>query len=222
MNIEIDTSIAQIAPGCRIGYVKISDVVIKGTPLLLSREYMDLQATVCEAYNLDILPRLPRIAAVRTMYRNLHFDPTRYRPAAEALIRRVLQHKKMPFVNSAVDVNNYCSLKFLLPFGLYDADKIQGSVAYQMAPSGTYVNITGHETSTEDKPFLTDQLGVFGNPTSDSRRTAVTLATRNLLSVVYADAEVGNMELAEIMRFTGDMLVRYNSGIIGEKSIVTA
>lgn len=220
MEVQIDESIRNSIPNCRLAYITVTDVAVRGTPPALTQEFLQLQAAVAKAYHLDILPTMPRIAAVRTMYKKLNFDPSRYRPASEALVRRVLQNKGLYYVNSAVDVNNYCSIKFLLPFGIYDLSPIQGNVNYRLATEGTYVNIAGNEVSTNNKPFLTDDMGPFGNPTSDARRTAVTLGTRNLLSVVYADEEVTDAELADIADFTADMLVRYNGGKIADKKIV--
>lgn len=220
MNIRIAENIRQMMPECRLGYSVIGGVSVKGTPPPLAREFAELQQAAAAAYNLDSLAKVPRIAAVRGMYKQLQFDPARYRPASEALIRRVLQQKELYYVNSAVDVNNYCSLKFLLPFGLYDADKVQGDVVYDVAQQGTYTNIAGTEASTDGKPFLTDEAGVFGNPTSDSRRTAVTLSTGNLLSVIFAEPEMTEAELADIVKFTGDMLVRYNGGAVLKADIV--
>ncbi len=222
MSIIIDDSISQIMPGCRLGLSFIEDTVIKGTPAALAQEFLQLQAELDGAYDLEGLPQLPRIIAVRKMYKKLHFDASRYRPASEALIRRVLQHKNLYYVNSAVDVNNYCSLKFLLPCGLYDADSLEGEIVYRLATPGTYANIAGNEVSTEGKPFLADRLGVFGNPTADARRTAVTLSTRRLLSVIYADEEVSDGELADMVAFVAAMLVRYNGGRISRQQVIKA
>lgn len=221
MKITIHESISHVAANCRLGYLMINDVVVRGTPTALSQEFDKLQIEVGQAYNMDILPKLPRILAVRNMYKKLHFDPARYRPASEALVRRVLQKKNLYYVNSAVDVNNYCSIKYLLPFGLYDLDEIVGNVNYKLATEGHYINMAGKSVSTEDKPFLTDDLGVFGNPTADSRRTAVNLSTRNLLAVVYADENVATTELNEILDFAADMFVCYNGGSVNGKYVVS-
>ncbi len=220
MKITIHESISHVIPNCRLGYLTINDVVVRGTPTALSQQFDKLQIEVGQAYNMDILPKLPRILAVRNMYKKLHFDPSRYRPASEALVRRVLQKKNLYYVNSAVDVNNYCSIKYLLPFGLYDLDEIVGDVSYRLATEGHYINMAGKSVSTEDKPFLTDNIGVFGNPTADSRRTAVTLASRNILAVVYADENVSTPELNEILDFASDMFVCYNGGTVTGKYIV--
>lgn len=221
-SLVIDQNIRQAAPACRLGYSIISGAALRGTPPLLAQEFSQLQTELSKIYNLNILPTLPRISAVRNMYKKLSIDPSRYRPASEALVRRVLQNKGVYYVNSAVDVSNYCSIKFLQPFGLYDLQKIEGQVTYRVAAEGLYMNIAGHMVSTEGKPFLADDLGVFGNPTSDSRRTAVTLSTKDLLSVVYADEELLDSELSEILDFTAEMIVRYNGGKVQLKQIARA
>lgn len=222
MKLTVHESIKDALPNCHLGYIVVGDAAVRGTPPALTRELNALQEQVARAYNLQVLPSNPRIISVRSMYKKLDFDPSRYRPASEALVRRVLQGKGLYYVNSAVDVNNFCSMKYLLPFGLYDLDKIEGRAEYRIAEHGEYINIAGKSVSTEGKPFLIDNQGVFGNPTSDSRRTAVTLSTSNLLSVVYADELVDKQGLQEILDYTAQMLVHYNGGKVLEKNIVYA
>ena len=221
--MTIDEGILKACPDCRLGYVVIEGANIAGSSPCLSQEFIKLQEEVARIYKIDVLPKLPQVMAVRSMYRRLDFDPSRYRPASEALARRVLQHKGVYYVNSAVDASNYCSLKYLLPFGLYDLDKIEGDkVSYRRAAGGSYQNIGGNTVSTEGKPFLSDAAGVFGNPTSDSRRTAVSLTTTKLLSVIYAGADSKAEDLAPILNFAGEMLTRYNGGEIQEMKVVGA
>lgn len=222
MKIAIDESIKQAVPNCRLGYVVIENAIVRGTPPALARELNELQEQVAKAYNPDLLPQTPRIISVRSMYKKLHFDPARYRPASEALVRRVLQNKGLYFVNSAVDVNNFCSLKYLLPFGIYDLGQVQGDIVYGIGPVGSYTSIAGDHKSTEGKPFLSDNVGPFGNPTADAGRTAATLITSRLLSVVYVDEEISEADLQEVLDYTADMLVRYNDGTVVQKTIVHA
>lgn len=222
VQLTIDDGILAACPDCRIGCAVIRGVSIVGSSPALSQEFLQLQNEVAKIYNIEALTQLPPILAVRTMYKKLDFDPSRYRPASEALVRRVLQHKGVYYVNSAVDASNYCSLKYLMPFGLYDLDKIEGEIRYQRQHGGTYVNIGGNQVSTEGKPFLTDSLGVFGNPTSDSRRTAVSLATKNLLSVVFAGSGTAEADLREILECCAEILTRYNGGAVETIQVVGA
>ena len=68
------------------------------------------------------------IAAVRTMYKRVGLDPTKTRPSSEALLRRVRRGDSLPRINSMVDVCNWCSLEFQLPYGLYDASRIDAGL----------------------------------------------------------------------------------------------
>ena len=76
------------------------------------------------------------IAAVRTMYKRVGIDPTKRRPSSEALLRRVRKGQPLPRINSMVDVCNWCSLEFQLPYGLYDASRIQGDVMLRIGRGG--------------------------------------------------------------------------------------
>lgn len=108
VKLTIDDGILASCPDCRIGCVVIRDVNIVGSSPALSQEFLKLQNEVAKIYNIEALTKLPPILAVRTMYKKLDFDPSRYRPASESLVRRVLQHKGVYYVNSAVDASNYC------------------------------------------------------------------------------------------------------------------
>ena len=62
------------------------------------------------------------------MYKRIGLDPTKTRPSSEALLRRVRKGDPLPRVNSLVDVCNWCSVEFQLPYGLYDAAQVEGDV----------------------------------------------------------------------------------------------
>ena len=80
-----------------------------------------LVATLSEAESLVRQQPPAEVAAVRTMYKRVGLDPTKTRPSSEALLRRVRKGDTLPRINSLVDVCNWCSLEFQLPYGLYDA-----------------------------------------------------------------------------------------------------
>jgi DNA/RNA-binding domain of Phe-tRNA-synthetase-like protein len=133
-------------------------------------------------------------AAVRTMYRRVGLDPTKTRPSSEALLRRVRKGGELPRVNSLVDVINWCSLESQLPFGLYDADRIAGDVGLRLGrPGEQYAGIRKDDVHVAGRLTLADESGPFGNPTSDSARTMITLATTRALVVIFAPAALPEM-----------------------------
>jgi len=145
--------------------------------------------------------------AVRTMYKKVGIDPTKTRPSNEALLRRVRKGDTVPRINSAVDVINWCSLEFQLPYGLYDFSKVSGPVTMRIGVEGEkYAGIRKDEVNVGGRITVADDSGAFGNPTSDSARTMVTPATTELLVIVYAPSEIPKSQLERVVRVTGERL----------------
>ena len=152
----------------------------------------------------------PERTAVRAMYKRLGLDPTKTRPSSEALLRRVRKGDSLPRINSMVDVGNWCSLEFQVPYGLYDFDRVQGDVALRLgAPGESYAGIRKDVVNVGGRITLADALGPFGNPTSDSARTMVTVATVRALVVIFAPRELDREHLGEMLDTTASRLYRF-------------
>lgn len=131
------------------------------------------------------------VAAVRAMYRRVGLDPTKTRPSSEALLRRVRRGDGLPRVNNVVDVGNWCSLEYQLPYGLYDLDRIAGDVSLRLGRTGeAYEGIRKDAVHVSGRLVVADAHGAFGNPTSDSARTQVFAATTRVLVVIYVPMAV--------------------------------
>ena len=147
------------------------------------------------------------IAAVRTMYKRVGIDPTKRRPSSEALLRRVRKGDGLPRINSMVDVCNWCSLEFQLPYGLYDAAHIEGTVVLRLGfPGESYPGIRKDDVHVGGRITLADERGPFGNPTSDSARTMVTTATVDALVVVFAPTDIDDRRVAYVIDVTADRM----------------
>jgi DNA/RNA-binding domain of Phe-tRNA-synthetase-like protein len=146
-------------------------------------------------------------AAVRTMYKKVGIDPTKTRPSNEALLRRVRKGDTIPRINSAVDIVNWCSLEFQLPYGLYDASKISGHVTMRRGAEGeNYAGIRKDDVNVGGRITVVDDSGPFGNPTSDSARTMVTAATTELLVVIYAPIEIPRAQVERVANATAERM----------------
>ena len=139
--------------------------------------------------NLDKLKDEVNIRIFRDLYWRLGIDPTKQRPAHEALIRRVLRGEDFPKVNPAVDIGNYASIKYMLPVGLYDLDKVASTcLVLRFAKQGEKVRLlgSGEKTLSERQIVLATCEGkilhVF--PHRDSEETSISRSSRNILVVV--------------------------------------
>ena len=74
----------------------------------------------------ESLKDLPSIAATRRVYKACGKDPSRYRPASEQLIRRMLQGKELYQIDTLVDLINLASIAYGYSIGGFDADKFVG------------------------------------------------------------------------------------------------
>jgi DNA/RNA-binding domain of Phe-tRNA-synthetase-like protein len=144
------------------------------------------------------------------MYKKVGIDPTKRRPSSEALLRRVLKGDPLPRINSVVDVCNWCSVEFQLPYGLYDADRIEGDVVLRVGREGeSYPGIRKDDVNVAGRIALADAIGAFGNPTSDSARTMVTAATTRILLMVFAPRATTPDRLARVLDVTAERMREY-------------
>ena len=129
----------------------------------------------------------PQIVATRAAYKALGKDPARYRGSAEALLRRVVAGKGLPQINSVVDVINLVSVESRLPIGLYNLAHVTGEIVFRAGRAGeTYKGIGKYDLNLEGLPLFADTAGPHGSATSDSERTMVTAATKEVLAVIVS------------------------------------
>jgi DNA/RNA-binding domain of Phe-tRNA-synthetase-like protein len=159
--------------------------------------------------------------AVRAMYRRTGLDPTKRRPSSEALLRRVRKGEALPRINSLVDVCNWCSLEFQLPYGLYDLDRIEGDVTLRFGGEGEmYPGIRKDEVHVAGRLTLADARGPFGNPSSDSARTMVSEEATRALMVVFAPAELSRLRLEQVLEVSSARTRAYCGGTETFREIV--
>jgi DNA/RNA-binding domain of Phe-tRNA-synthetase-like protein len=144
------------------------------------------------------------------MYKRVGLDPTKTRPSSEALLRRVRKGDTLPRINSMVDVCNWCSLEFQLPYGLYDAARIDGDVELRIGrPRESYPGIRKDDVHVGGRMALADRVGPFGNPTSDSARTMITTQTTQALLVVFAPREVERARIDRVLDATSSRMAEF-------------
>ncbi len=152
-------------------------------------------------------------AGVRAMYRRFGVDPTKTRPSSEALLRRVRKGDALPRINNVVDVCNWCSLEFQVPYGLYDLANVDGPIVLRVGGAGeSYAGIRKDDVHVDGRLVLADALGAFGNPTSDSARTMVTTAATSILTVIFAPASVGARGLERMLDVTSERMRAFADG----------
>jgi DNA/RNA-binding domain of Phe-tRNA-synthetase-like protein len=134
----------------------------------------------------ESLKEIPSIAATRSVYRACGKDPSRYRPAAEALIRRMLQGKSLYQIDTLVDLVNVASIAFGYSIGGFDADKFKGdTLTLGIGREGEpYEGIGRGMINIAGLPVYRDAEGGVGTPTSDNERTKMEIGTTHLVVLI--------------------------------------
>ena len=205
--------------GVRIAYQEVLGIDNTSRP----REVDDLVKSVVDEvrskYRLEELKDNPIIRIYRDFYwRVIGIDPTKQRPAQEALLRRVLRGEDLPRINSAVDIGNAASMKFLVPVGLYDIDKIGSDVLELRWSKGELFRpIGGKPVAVNNQIILAKgDLVVHVYPYRDSELTKVDINTKNVLIVVAGLKGVSDDVLIGCSKFIASAYEKILGGKPGE------
>lgn len=158
----------------------------------------------------ESLKDMTSIAATRRVYKACGKDPSRYRPASEALIRRMLQGKELYQRDTLVDLVNLASIAYGYSIGGFDADKFVGNtLTLGIGREGEpYEGIGRGLLNICGLPVYRDAEGGVGTPTSDNERTKMTLDTRHL--VVLINGYDGNEQrVRENAEYIQQLLCKY-------------
>ena len=209
INVLVSEEIKQVCPEF-VGALVEAEVV--NTPYSEAL-WQEIEA-LCERFRRELttesLKELTSIAATRRVYKACGKDPSRYRPASEALIRRVLQGKELYQRDTLVDLVNLASIAYGYSIGGFDADRFVGdTLTLGIGREGEpYEGIGRGIINIEGLPVYRDAQGGVGTPTSDNERTKMTLDTRHL--VVLINGYDGNEQrVRENAEYILSLLARY-------------
>jgi DNA/RNA-binding domain of Phe-tRNA-synthetase-like protein len=209
-DISINPALRELVPSLALGCVSARASVEKHSQSLwheIDQRLAHLSANIKPEQTNSI----PQIAAMRSAYKALGKDPSRYRGSAEALLRRVLSGKGLYQINSVVDINNLVSLESLNPAGAYNLEKVTPPIELRIGAAGeSYKGIGKNLINIENLPVFADASGAFGSPTSDSERAMVSLETKKILMVVFSFT--GPEGLERWTRRAGELLRQYSGG----------
>lgn len=210
MNIIVSQEIENVCPGF-VGAAVEARVVNTPFSPELWKEIHALEDKFRNELTTESLKELSGIAATRRVYKACGKDPSRYRPASEQLIRRMLQGKELYQIDTLVDLVNLASIAYGYSIGGFDADKFVGdTLTLGVGKEGEpYEGIGRGMLNIAGLPVYRDAIGGVGTPTSDNERTKMTLQTTHLM--VLINGYDGNEErVADNARFIQELVRKYS------------
>jgi len=221
INFKVYPDAKEKLEGLKVGYVLFEEVRVNKNSLAMDNMVEVATVRVEEKFpDMDSISKDKVIKAMRKLFSTVGIDPTKERPSAEALIRRIVSGKEVYRVNTVVDMNNVISMTTGYPCGVYDAANVKGKVRLHIGKEGgKYIGIGGKEMSTDNRLLTKDDISIFGGPTADSRRTAVHSGTSRVLMLIYNPPGIPEKMLKETLEEAKAKMSEVTGGQVKESGI---
>ena len=216
MSLKIDSELKARFPDLTVLTLRIKGVQIQKRGAELEKFKVEVMRQVRNDYNLDSVKDHPTFRAYRDFFWSIKIDPTKIRPAAEALIRRILAGKTLPSINTLVDAYNLASIKSRIALATFDADKLEGNLLMRFAEEGEQfygigmkkpLILKGGEIVVSDDKKL---IAVY--PYRDADNTKVTEETENIMMLVCGVPGIPKENLENASRVALEYITRFCNG----------
>jgi DNA/RNA-binding domain of Phe-tRNA-synthetase-like protein len=191
-------------PGIVGGVLHATGVTNAETSADLAEAFAVEQRTTKARIGDTPLSEIPALAAWRRVFRGFGVDPTQYRSAAEALLRRLTKQGELPSISALVDLANLVSIRHALPVAVFDVQAIRDGLTVRFARGDEAWADLG--ASTTDRPAPGEVVFVDGADVVAARRwcwrqsagSAATMATTGILVTVegHHDGAVADVPTA--------------------------
>ncbi|QED47050.1 B3/B4 domain-containing protein [Cytobacillus dafuensis] len=213
MEIRISEEICTLIPDFKIGVIQYQNIEVGESPQMVKGRLQLFQESIYFDLEKKNVTDLDGIKEWRQIFKTVGKDPNRYRHSAEALYRRVKKQNYLQPVNSSTDLNNFFSLQFQIPIGVYDRDKLMGRLAVTLGKEAEeYIGLNGRPNSLHRLIVSCDEIGPFGSPFVDSERTCVTEKTKNAIQIVYLRPSMNKDEANEMVDSLKNMFIQIHGG----------
>jgi DNA/RNA-binding domain of Phe-tRNA-synthetase-like protein len=130
---QYDAAILETFPQIVGGVIVASGITNGPSSPALQEAYLRQQQAVISNLGSTPLSEVESLAAWRSAFRTFGVDPTQYRSAAEALLRRLTKKGDIPSINTLVDIGNMVSIRYGLPVAVLDQSGFAAPITVHVA-----------------------------------------------------------------------------------------
>ncbi|MFH7859975.1 MAG: phenylalanine--tRNA ligase beta subunit-related protein [Candidatus Aenigmatarchaeota archaeon] len=216
MFLKLANEVEKEFPNLKALIMKIENVKIQKDNIELEKFKEEVIKEVLEKYDLKSLKDEATFRAYRNFFWKIGIDPTKIRPAAEALVRRILQGNPIPRVNTLVDAYNLASIKTGIAIAAFDLDKLKGDIVMRFAKENEEflgigmkdpIKLTGKEIVISD-----DEKIIAIYPYRDAENTKITFETSKVLFLICGVPDIAEEALINAAKVTIDYVTMFCNG----------
>lgn len=211
--MEIERRIKEKFPDLNILVTSIEGVTVKPERDTLEQFKKEFISKIKSEYDLETLKDVPELRLYRDFFWVISIDPTKTRPASEALIRRVIQGNPLPKINTLVDSYNLASMESRLPLAAFDLGKISDDLVLRFAEEGeefTGIGMKKPVVLQGNEPVIQsgDEL-IALYPHRDADKSKITLSTENVLLMVCGVPGISGKTLERGKTVAKEYIIRF-------------
>jgi DNA/RNA-binding domain of Phe-tRNA-synthetase-like protein len=215
--MDFTNEIMAAFPGICVAGGDVRSVHITRLDPRLEALKQEIVGEISVRYTLERIKDEPLFRAYRDFFWSVGLDPTRTRPASEALVRRILSGGRLPVINTAVDAYNLASVRSGIPIAAFDADMLQGPLAMRFAAEGEQFRGIGMEKPvvlSKNQVILTAANQIIAiYPYRDSEATKVTPDTKNIRLLTCGVPKVPRETVISAYGMCAGFLENFTSGV---------
>ncbi|WP_339259991.1 phenylalanine--tRNA ligase beta subunit-related protein [Lysinibacillus sp. FSL K6-3209] len=213
MEVSLNPSLLTQLPELKIGIIHYTKIVVAESPQMIKGRLQLYQENLYLEMQDQPVTEREGIAEWRQLWKQLGADPNRYRHSAESLMRRVSKQNYLTPLHSGVDLNNFFSLQYEIPVGIYDIAHLKGNIEIALGNEETgYEGLNARFNTLNHILFSRDEEGPFGSPFVDSQRTAVSEATTEALHIFYLRPSLATVDAQKLLASAGKMFNQIHGG----------
>ncbi len=200
------------------GVILAQGLTNEPTPESLQTAYQAEQQAVIQRIGQTPLSQIASLAAWRNVFRSFGIDPTQYRSAAEALLRRLTKKGDIPNINTLVDIGNLVSIRYALPVAIFDTQTLQGPVTVHVAKGTERYTTLGQEEVEHPEigeVIFSDETGLVIARRwcwRQSEQSAAQASTTNAIITVEAHHAEGRHDVQAALNDLLEHLRKYANG----------
>lgn len=220
MKFRIDNKIFENFPDLNIGVVIAKGVNNSGISEDIIKSLREQEIEIRNNFDTQTLLQSPKIDVWRKAYSSFGAKPKENQCSVENLYRSVLKGIDIKHINKIVDIYNFISLKYMVPLGGEDLDKIQGDIILTFAGKNeASVLLLGDKESRpphEGEAIYKDNISAICRRWNwrEADRTKFTEETKNAILVAEGLLPETKKELENIIKELSDLVQKYCGGQI--------
>jgi len=216
--VEVEEQLKKKFPDLSALLCRINDVNVKQSDPNLEKFKEQIIKDVAKRYTIDSLKDTPIFRAYRDFFWKIGIDPTKTRPAAEALIRRIIIGTPIPRVNTLVDAYNLASIETGVSIAAFDADKLNGKLLMRQAISSEVFFgigmdkqrlLQGEEVIIQDNEKI---IAIY--PYRDAENTKIIYSTNNIELMICGVPGISEQQLLNALQVTTNYITKFCDGIL--------